>query len=63
MFTFSVLFLNVSTKIVDRLDFAMRSTYWDSYMMVNLPSKILAFLKQNLRTWFKVRHSEAGSKN
>ena len=63
MFTFSVLFLNVSTKIVDRLDFAMRSTYWDSYMMVNLPSKILAFLKQNLRTWFKVTHSEAGSKN
>lgn len=51
-----------SAKIVDRHDFKMRSTCWGSYMMVNLPSKILAFSKQNLRTWFKVRNSEVALK-
>ena len=50
--------LNVSTKIVDRLNFAMRSMRWGSYTMVNLPPIMLPFLKQNLRIWFKVRHSE-----
>lgn len=62
MFNLPVVFLNVSTKIVDRLDFAMRSTCWGSYMMVNLPSKMLAFSKQNSGTWFKESHSEAALK-
>ena len=53
---------STNIQVVDRLDLTMRTTCWGSYLMVNLLSKMLVFLKQNLRTWSKERHSEAALK-
>ena len=56
------MFKYVSAKIVDRPVFKMRSMFWGSCTRVKLPLKMLLFSKQNLRIWFKVRHSKVALK-